>query len=100
MIHLIGLQESPEGEAAKALLSSIVRLWPDLPASESEKISVAIGAKVFGSAVQDLDVVMCMVGHRRVFQPLRPVRCRPNDFVVTRDLRVDSFVVAVEVKGH
>lgn len=100
MIEIIGSQESAEGIAAAHLVGSIAKLWPSVASSESEVLRAATGAKVFGSAAQDLDVVILLLAEDRIFQPLRPVPARPHGELITRDIRTASLLLTVEVKNH
>lgn len=102
MIDIFGTAGTREHDVAVQLADALARFWPGLRESppEEELVRLVAGAKISGYPVSDIDILIAgRVRHGRAFVPKRPVRDQ-NGARVNGGVKVESFVVAVELKDH
>jgi hypothetical protein len=103
MIELIGVEGSSEYRAAEMVARAIEATWPGATQSpiEIENIKIAVSAKLSGYQVQDIDVVMCgLINKPRSIRPARSIRDAKGNRLNARPIKIESFVVAIEVKDQ
>jgi hypothetical protein len=101
MIHIIGVREGQEYEAAVHLRRLLLNLWPDLAQSKDDVVKIFVGFKMYGYKVEDLDLVV--IGR---FSAPRPFDIefqfypRDGDPFVPRSASIANFALVIEVKSH
>lgn len=103
MIEIIGEEGTEEYVSAVAIAEALKKLWPgiaDTP-SELDHVKIAANAKLSGYKVSDLDVVVAGVFAKpRYFVPRKILQDQDGNRLTGIKVKVETFVVAVEVKGH
>lgn len=103
MIRLIGVEDTREYAAGRAIREALKAYWPQIeetPAAE-ESIIIACGAKLAGYQIQDFDIVLCMkLRAGRRFAVTKPIRGSDGSIISKQPVAVTNLVVAIEVKDH
>lgn len=94
MIEIFGSNDTSEYHAATRLRTLISEEWPDVSASEKDRICIIPAVKCFGQKVQDIDLLVVGRLHKPIKLPNR-LWMKANDQKL-----VLSFVLAIEVKAH
>lgn len=103
MIDIIGEPGTEEYDAAVAIADAFDKLWPGLKTSpgEVEHVKIAPNAKLAGYKVSDVDIVVAgFFATPRYFVPRKALLDQEGKRLSGIKVKVENFVVAVEVKGH
>ncbi|MNE10854.1 hypothetical protein D3C80_1035850 [compost metagenome] len=103
MIELVGVPGSPEHDAALAIKQAFIQTWPDIEASpaEDDLIRIASNVKLSGHKVSDIDVVvMARLRTKRYIVTNAVIHDTEGNRILGGQVRVRSFVAAIEVKNH
>lgn len=103
MIDIIGEPGTEEYDAAVAIADAFDKLWPGLKSSPSdvEHVKIAPNAKLAGYKVSDVDIVVAgFFATPRYFVPRKVLHDQDGKRLSGIKVKVENFVVAVEVKGH
>lgn len=103
MIDIIGEPGTEEYDTAVAIAEAFEKLWPGLRGSpaEVEHVKIASNAKLAGYKVSDIDIVVAGVFAKpRFFVPRKALHDQDGKRISGIKIKVDNFLVAVEVKGH
>ncbi|MGO4624959.1 DNA/RNA helicase [Ensifer sp. 2YAB10] len=103
MIELVGIPGSPEHDAALAIKQAFVQTWPDIEVSpaEDDLIRIASNVKLSGHKVSDIDVVvMARLRSKRYIVTNTVINDTDGNRILGGQVRVRSFVSAIEVKDH
>lgn len=103
MIEIIGEEGTEEYDAAVAISDALAKLWPGLRESpaELEHVKIAPNAKLAGYKVSDVDIVVAGVFAKpRYFVPRKALHDQDGKRLGGIKVKVESLVVAIEVKGH
>jgi hypothetical protein len=101
MVEVLGFSTSSESAVAEKIEELFLSIWPDLKASSDDYVKILSGAKLFGYQTQDIDVVVsCFFSKPRKFNPVRSVKCQPDDVYEKTQIFIESFLLCVEVKSH
>lgn len=103
MIELVGVAGSPENEAALAIKQAFIQTWPGIESSPAEEdlIRIASNVKLSGHKVSDIDVVvMARLRNKRYIVTNAVIHDADGNRILGGQVRVKSFVAAIEVKDH
>lgn len=103
MIELVGISGSPENEAALAMKQAFMQTWPGIESSPEEEdlIRIASNVKLSGHKVSDIDVVvMARLRSKRYIVTNAVIHDADGNRILGGQVRVRSFVAAIEVKDH
>jgi len=103
VIEIVGTKGSEEYEAALALREALARTWPTLATClpEEDHVRIAASVKLSGYRVSDIDIVVAgLFRTKRYIIPKSQARDVDGNSLMGKQIRVRSFVAAIEVKGQ
>jgi hypothetical protein len=101
MIDVLGFSTSSESAAAEKVRDFFLAVWPEIRDDEADHIKILSGAKLFGYQTQDIDIVVsCFFSKPRKFNPVRPIKCLPEDAYEKSEIYIQSLLLCIEVKAH
>jgi hypothetical protein len=104
VIEIIGDKDSSEYSAAISIAKALEELWPAITESDpsEEHVKIAVGVKLSGYKISDIDLVICAVFGRRKrrFIASKDLTTIDGMRVKGKPILVHNFVLAVEVKDH
>ncbi|GLS35794.1 hypothetical protein GCM10010869_13830 [Mesorhizobium tianshanense] len=101
MIEVIGEEGTPEHDAAIAVKDALAKAWPGLDTSPDtdDHVKIAASVKLSGHKVSDIDVVVVgLFRTKHYIIPKSQARDADGNSLVGKQVRVRSFVAAIEVK--
>ena len=101
MIEVLSFSTSSESAIAEKIEEFFLSIWPDLKTCSDDQVKILSGAKLFGYQTQDIDVVIsCFFSKPRKFNPVRSIKCMPDDVYEKTQIFIESFLLCIEVKSH
>lgn len=103
MIEIIGTAGSEEHEAALLLRDTLIKTWPTLASSprEEDHVKILTSAKLSGRRISDVDIIIAaLFRSKRYIVPKSQARDTEGNSLMGKQIRVRSFVAAIEVKGQ
>lgn len=103
MIEVTGEAGTAEHNAALAIRDALARMWPGLDSSPATEdlVRIVSGVKLSGHKVSDVDIVIAgLFRSKRYIIPKSQARDTEGNSLIGKQLRVRSFVAAIEVKGQ
>ncbi|MGV2113736.1 RNA helicase [Agrobacterium salinitolerans] len=101
MIEIVGVKEGQEFEAALHIRRLLLNVWPDLAQNRRDKVKIFVGFKMYGQAVEDLDlVVVGLLDEPREFAVEFKFYPRDGEPFLPRQAWVKNFALLIEVKSH
>ncbi len=103
MIEVSGEAGTAEHDASLAIKDALAKTWPGLEASPAsdDHVRIVSGVKLSGHRVSDVDIVVAgLFRTKRYIIPKSQARDTEGNSLVGKQVRVRSFVAAIEVKGQ